>query len=39
MKVMFDKRLELLEEAKLVKVIVNVLREDGRIGWWEEYEV
>ena len=36
-KLMFDKRLEVLEEGKLVKRVI--LRENGGIGWWEEYEV
>ena len=39
MKVMFGKRLEVLEEGRLVKVVVNKLREDGGFGWWEGYEV
>ena len=37
--VMLAKRLEVLEEGKLVKEVVNKLREDGGFGWWEEYEV
>ena len=32
MKLMFTKRLEVLEEERLVKVVVNKLREDGGIG-------
>ena len=36
MKVIFDKRLEVREANRLV---VNKLREDGGIGWWEQYEV
>ena len=39
MKVMFGKRLEVLEEARLVLKVVNKLREDGGFGWWEEYVV
>ena len=31
-KVIFSKRLELLEESRLVKVVVNKLKEDRRIG-------
>ena len=34
---MFGKRLEVLEEGRLV--VVNKLSEDGGFGWWEEYEV
>ena len=37
MKVMFSKGF--LEEGRLVKVVLNKLGKDGRIGWWEEYEV
>ena len=33
------KRLEVLEESRLVKKVVNKLREDGGLSWWEEYEV
>ena len=32
-------RLEVLEEDRLVKRVVNKLREDGGFGWWEEYEL
>ena len=39
MKVMLAKKLEVLEEGKLVKEVVNKLREGGGFGWWEEYEV
>ena len=40
MKVMFGKRLEMLEEARFcLKKVVTKLREDGGFGWWEEYEV
>ena len=39
MKVLFGKRLEGMEESQLVKMVVEKLREDGGIGWWEEYEV
>ena len=39
MKVVFGKRLEVLKEGRLVKVVVNKLREDGGIGRWEEGEV
>ena len=38
MKVLFGKRLEGMEESRLVKM-VEKLREDGGIGWWEVYEV
>ena len=37
-KVMFSKRLEVLDDCRLVKVVINILREDGGIGWLEEYE-
>ncbi len=36
---MFSKKLEVLEEGRLVKVVMSKLREDGGISWWEEYEV
>ena len=39
MKVLFDKRLEGMEESQPVKMVVEKLREDGGIGWLEEYEV
>ena len=39
MKVLFCKRLEGMEESRLVKMVVEKLREDGGTGWWEEYEV
>ena len=39
MKVLFSKRLKGMEESRLVKVVVEKLREVGRIGWWEEYEM
>ena len=39
MKVLFGKRLKGMEESRLVKVVVEKLREVGRIGWWEEYEM
>ena len=29
----------MLEQDRLEKVVVNKLREDGTINWWEEYEV
>ena len=32
MKVLFSKKFEVLEEGRLVKVVVNKLREDGGIG-------
>ena len=35
MKVVFGKRLERMEESRLVKMVVEKLREDGGIGWWE----
>ena len=39
MKGLFGKRLVGMEESRLVKMMVEKLREDGGIGWWEEYEV
>ena len=39
MKVMFGKILAVLQEGKLVKKVVDELREDGGFRWWEEYEV
>ena len=39
MKVLFGKRLEGMEGSRLVKMVVEKLREDGGIGWWEVYEV
>ena len=33
MKVMLGEKLEVLEEGRLVKKVVNELREDGGIGW------
>ena len=39
MQVLFGKRLEGMEKIRLVKVVVEKLREGGGIGWWEEYEV
>ena len=36
MKVMFCKRLEVLEEGRLVKVVISRQREDRGISWWEE---
>ena len=38
MKVLFDNRLEGMEGSRLVKM-VEKLREDGGIEWWEEYDV
>ena len=38
-KVLFGKRLEGMEESRLVKMAVEKLREDGGIGWWKKYEV
>ena len=34
MKLLFGKRLEGMEESRLVKMVVEKLREDGEIGWW-----
>ena len=28
-----------MEESRLVKMVVEKLRDDGGIVWWEEYEV
>ena len=28
-----------MEEVRLVKNVVNILREDGGFIWWEKYEV
>ena len=39
MKVLFGKRLEGMEESQLVKIVIEKLREDGGMGWWEEDEV
>ena len=39
MKVLLDKRLEGIEESRLVKMVVEKKREDRGIRWWEEYEV
>ena len=39
MKVKFGKRLEVLEEGRLVKKVVNKLREDQKFSWWEQYKV
>ena len=33
---MFSKRLAVLEEDRLVKKVVNKLREDAKIDWQEE---
>ena len=33
------KRLEGMDESQLLKAVVGKLREDGGIGWREEYEV
>ena len=29
----------MLEEGRLVKVVINKLTEDGGIGWWEENDM
>ena len=34
MKVLFGKILKGMEESRLVKMVVEKLREDRRIGWW-----
>ena len=39
MKVIFGKRLVMLDEGRLVKTLVNKLKADGGFGWWEEYDV
>ena len=39
MKMLFGKRVKSMEESRLVKMVVKKLREDGEIGWWEEYEI
>ena len=39
MKVMLDKRLEVLKSAAWLKKMVSKLKGDGGLGWWEEYEV
>ena len=39
MKVLFGKRLEGMEESRLVKMVVEKLREYGGIGWRKDYEV
>ena len=39
MKVLIDKRLEVMEESRPVKMVVVKLSEDGGIGWLEKYEV
>ena len=39
MKVKFGKILAVLQEGKLVKKVVDELREDAGFRWWEEYEV
>ena len=38
-KELFGKRLKGMDESQLVKAVVKKLREDGGIGWREEYEV
>ena len=35
----FGKRLEGMERELMVKMVVEKLREDGGIRWWEEYVV
>ena len=39
MKLLLGKRMEGMEEIRLVKMVVEKLREDRVIGWWEEYVV
>ena len=36
---LFGKRLEGIEESGLVKMVVDKLREDRGIGWWEGHGV
>ena len=38
MKVLLGKTLEGMEESRLLKMVVEKLREDRGIGWWEGYE-
>ena len=38
-KVLFGKRLEGMDDSQLLKAVVEKLREDRGIEWWEEYEV
>ena len=39
MKVLFGKRLKEIVECRLMKMVVEMLREGLEIEWWEEYEV
>ena len=39
MKVLFGNRLVGMEESRLVKMVMEKLREDRGIGWWKECEV
>ena len=39
MKMLFGKRLKGIEGCLLMKMVVEILREDGGIEWWEEYKV
>ena len=38
-KVLSNKRLERIDENRLVKIVVEKVRENRGIWWWEEYEV
>ena len=38
-KLLYGKRLENLEDSRLVKVVAEKLKNTGGVGWWEEYEL
>ena len=37
--ILYGKRLENLEDIRLVKVVAEKLKNTGGVGWWEEYEL
>ena len=36
-KLMYGKRLEGLEDNRLVKIVAEKLKDAGNVGWWGEY--
>ena len=38
-KLLYGKRLEGLEDSRLVKVVAHKLKDAQNVGWWEEYGV
>ncbi len=38
-KLLFGKRIDNLEDDRLVKIVAEKLKNMGGVGWWGEYEV